>query len=590
MADREPFVWTEIDVDGCSLTFGVGACTAALGGDVVRKCFNTFETCRKQEVFTHVKPFRTLRYCQPRSNAPKGATWWPVMQGNPSEFSATVNIAGSDSDMSAFGRRATVSVTLTDFPDHDRYIDPYQAERVSGAAQADGIGYDPSALGTHFGRLKARWPYYAGRPMRVCYGYLVDGTITGPVVRNYVITNISGPDDSGKVIISGSDVLDLADDKRTRAPEASNGKLLDGIGTGTGTLTLTPTGIGAKYAASGRARIGSEVVQFTRSGDVVTLTARGISRTSAATHNAGDTFQAVLSFVKQRVDVVVRDLLLSAGVDASYIPFADWTAEVDRWLSGVKITREVTSPEGIKSLISTIVSLGLSLWWDATTQKIRLKANRPVDGDVIWDLSDARSNLDINLTEDDKKRASDVLFWTVQKDPTKSATSSENYDRIWVAGDPSTREAWRYGSGEVKSFLCPWLDDGADAVVRVAANRMLKRFEKTPRKAEITLDAGIYGEIQLTDVIRLNTSGLQSEIGGTETALFEVISRSEPMPGERIKIVAQSYQFSGRFGYATANDVPTYIDATPAQRDPGMFACDPITLKMPNGDQPYEAI
>jgi hypothetical protein len=142
----------------------------------------------------------------------------------------------------------------------------------------------------------------------------------------------------------------------------------------------------------------------------------------------------------------------------------------------------------------------------------------------------------------------------------------------------------------VKSFLCPWLDDGADAVVRVAANRMLKRFEKTPRKAEITLDAGIYGEIQLTDVIRLNTSGLQSEIGGTETALFEVISRSEPMPGERIKIVAQSYQFSGRFGYATANDVPTYIDATPAQRDPGMFACDPITLKMPNGDQPYEAI
>lgn len=591
MADREPFVWIEIDMDGCSRVFGVGGCTAALGGDVARKCFNTFDTCRKQEVFDHLKTFRTLRYCQPRSNAPKGATWWPVMQGEPSEFSATVNIAGSDSDLSAFGRRATVSVTLTDFPDHDRYLDPYQAERVSGAAQADGIGYDPATKGTHFGRLKARWPYYSARPLRVCHGYLVDGVITGIVKRHYVITNISGPDDSDKVTITGSDVLDLADDKKTRAPKPSNGKLLTDIGTGNGPVRLSPEGIGSKYPTSGRAKIGSEVVDYTRTGDVVTLTARGVSRTDAATHSAGDTFQEVLRFVNARIDDAVRDLLLSTDqIDASVLPLTDWAAEVDRWLTGTRVTRDVTEPTGIKALISSMVPLGFSLWSDADVQEIRLKANRPVDGDTIWDLSDEANILDIRITEDDKQRASDVLFWTVQKDPTKSATSTDNYDRLWVAGDPSTREEWRYGTGEVKNFLCPWLDNGADAIVRVAAGRLLKRFEKTPKKAGVTLDAEKFGAIQLTDVVRLRTSGLQTETGEIETALFEVISRSEPIAGERVKITVQSYQFTGRFAYATPNDAPTYLSATPAQRDPGMFACDPITLKMPNGDQPYEAI
>ncbi|MGA0540736.1 hypothetical protein [Neotabrizicola sp. VNH66] len=588
---REPFVWVEIDVDGCALDFGVGACPASLGGEVERKCYRLYDTCRAKQAFQHQKTFRTLRYCQPRSSTPKGATWFPVMQGQPSEFSATVNIAGSDSDLSAFGRRATVSVTLTDFPDHERLMDPYQAERVSGAAQADGVGYDPFSRGTHFGKLKKRWPYYAGRPLRVKFGYLEGGAPVDVSTRHYIITNISGPDESGKVTISGSDVLDLADDKRTRVPKASNGKLAADITADETALTLTPAGIGdLEYEASGRARIGSELVDYTRSGDVFTLTARGVNRTSATGHRALDTFQRVKSYVSARVDDVVADLLGEAGIDAAFLPLADWEAEVDRWLSGTRLTRDITEPTGVKTLISTIVPLGLSHWWESADQEIRLKANRPVDGDVVWKISDRNSILDVSITEDDKQRASTVLFWTVQKTPTGSATSSDNYSRTWAAGDPSALEAWRYGSGAIKSYLCPWLETGADSIVRVAAKRLLRRFVTTPRRAELELDADTFSAIRLTDVIELTTSGLQDETGLEETALYQVISRSEPKPGERIRIIAQSYQFSGRFAYATPNDSPDYLTASAAQRDPGMFAADPITKKMPNGDPPYEAI
>mgnify|MGYP003537563267 FL=1 len=260
---REAFSWISVDVDGCSLTFGTGACTAALGVDgVTRKCFNTFNTCRKPADYNLTPVYRTMRYCQPRSNMPKGATFFPLLVGDPSEHSATVNIAGSDGDLSAFGRRATISARFMDAPDHDRYFDKYQAERVSGAAQLDGIGYPPVEQGTHFAKLKTRWPFYAGRAMRRCDGYIVDGAIVDVTTRHYVITNMSGPGDDMMVTVEGSDVLDLADDKRTRAPKASNGKLMaDVSAAGLDTFTLSPSGIGAlEYPAAGRARIGSAFV------------------------------------------------------------------------------------------------------------------------------------------------------------------------------------------------------------------------------------------------------------------------------------------------------------------------------------------
>lgn len=215
---REPIQIIEIDVDGCSRTFGVGGCTAALGADGDRKCWNTWATCRKRSVFAHQKARWTLRFCEPRERLPKTATYFPVVQGV-SEHSATVNIAGADPDLSAFGKRATVKVDFLDFPYHDRLTDPYWSERVSGAAQIVEPGYDPFERGSFFGKLKARWPTYATRPMRVINAWLEDdGTITDAVTRSYVITDMSGPDSDGRVSFEAADVLDLAKNDRAVAP------------------------------------------------------------------------------------------------------------------------------------------------------------------------------------------------------------------------------------------------------------------------------------------------------------------------------------------------------------------------------------
>ena len=166
-SNREPVEWIEIDLDYCNLTFGTAPCTAALSSNTDRKCFNTFHTCKDKENYD--KGTLTYKLVQPRSNYPKGETTFPCLISVTGK-SATANIAGSDDSLYPLGSRGTITAEFFDFPYHDRFMDKYQSERVSGAAQFDAVGYDPKAFGTFWSKLRARNPNYANRPMRHCDG------------------------------------------------------------------------------------------------------------------------------------------------------------------------------------------------------------------------------------------------------------------------------------------------------------------------------------------------------------------------------------------------------------------------------------
>src|SRR5690606_18894369 len=125
------------------------------------------------------------------------------------------------------------------------------------------------------------------------------GGLTTAFTRHFIITDMAMED--GTVTIEGKDVLDLADDKRVQAPKAVNGSLAADIDTVAMAFTLSPAGIGdLEYPASGFACIGSELVQFTRSGDAVTIVQRGVSGTTIASHSAGDSVQPSFSPRRER--------------------------------------------------------------------------------------------------------------------------------------------------------------------------------------------------------------------------------------------------------------------------------------------------
>jgi len=377
MANSQPFQVVEFDMDYCNLTYGTAPCAAALGVTGQYKCFNTFATCQSSLNFD--KGVKTVKYCYNRGNVPLGLDAFPVLR-DVSLFTSTVNIAGANEGQGAFGRRGTVSITLNDFPDGDQFFDKYRDQRISGAAQVDAIGYNPVEFGSHFTKLKARFPYYANRPLRVLDGELVNDVFVVNKTRHFIITNFSGPDDSGKFVIEGKDVLALADDKKALAPKPSRGKLGVAIGTGLVTFNLTPVGIGVEYATSGYASIGSEIVTFTRSGDNITLTGRGLEGTVASNKSINDTFQQAIKLTSTRLDDFLEDLLINyAKVDPSFVPkVSKWEPLVTRWMSNTRLDTVITKPTGVAQLVGELASLGISIWWDDVLQEISLLPNTPV--------------------------------------------------------------------------------------------------------------------------------------------------------------------------------------------------------------------
>lgn len=149
-AGRQPITVVELDLDTCSLTYGVGACTAA--GAAADSCYNTRRTC--QDTANFAQSTKTYRFCEPREGLPAGIDMIPCLKGSPQLAPAKIT------EGFGLGHHASVTINLQDFTRHDRGVDPYWATRATPAG------------GTYFGRLRARTPYYQGRTLRIRTGYM----------------------------------------------------------------------------------------------------------------------------------------------------------------------------------------------------------------------------------------------------------------------------------------------------------------------------------------------------------------------------------------------------------------------------------
>jgi hypothetical protein len=547
-------------------------------GTGAKKCFNTFSTCQAKSAYTGnildlTKTITklTLKIATPRVNFPKGiGIYFPVLQSI-SAISSTVNISGSDESLSAFGRRATISVTLSDFPYNDRLVDKYQADRVSGASQYPATGYNPNDYGTFFTKLRNRFPYYIGRPLRIIDGYMDDGTLTNTRTRSFIITNMVGPDNSGRVTFEGKDILSLADDEKAVAPKASRGTLsADMLITDT-SFTLSPASVGSEYTSSGYGVIGSEVVSYTLSGDVVTITGRGLYGTLAAAHNLGDSFQQALAYTQDRVDDVIYDLLVNfANIPASYINTTTWANEITDWMSSVYLDTIITAPTGVNTLIGELAVLGISIWWDSVNQTIGLKANRPLFNDSAYALSDRDNIKGIEQQDLDQYRLTQIHFYSVQADPTKGITSKDNYNRLTVTIDSDAESKKAYGDTRIREVFCRWLNRGADSIVGILSIRLLNRFNSAPRTYRIILDAKDRS-IGLADVIQVTSRVITDDTGVAIPTTLQVTKLIEAKYGHEIEITAQAYDYAGRFARVMANTANNYTSATSTEKSKGGY-------------------
>lgn len=583
----EIFEWVEIDLPICSRTYGTAPCTAALSSTTPDKCFNLRATCQDAANFLVGTP-TTLRFSKVGIPLPAGFKAFPVLR-SVRQSSTTANIGGADPRYGALGKQATMDFELEDFPFHDRGVDKYASERVSGAAQFSGVGYRPEERGMFLAKLKARWPNYAGAAVRLCRAYIVNGAISDQSTYNHILKEMAGPT-GGVLKVSAYSILDLLNGKTAVCPRPNRGVLTADMTAVAATFDVTPAGIGdSEYAASGFVTIGSEIMAFTRSADTFTVT-RGQKGTVAATHTAGDTVQQAWVCNNARLDDVANELITSfTTTPASWVPFSEWQAEVTRWGSAILLTTTITSPTPVGTLVGELADLGCNIISDERAGKIRLRMNRPVDGDMVYTVTDANA---YEITQEDREedRVTQVYFVHKRADPTKGIGSGDdvsNYLRRALTINPDAVDV--YGDVRTRTIKTRWLDQGDDTTVAIVSWQLLRRFQQAPMRVKCLIDARDK-DILLSDVVELQTEDLASMTGEVTTRLMQVIGRSEPTPYHTVQVELQRFELSGRFGYITPDTYPVYGSASSAEKEAGAWIVDESTLLFPDGTGPYRII
>lgn len=568
----QPFTYIEIDLDYCSLTFGQAPCRAALSVDTPYKCFNMFNTCGDKERFT--KTFKTFRYCQESAVLPKGMIIFPVISSL--EYSSPhVNLAGADPDKKPLGIRGAVSVTMNDFPYHDRFYDKYEEERASGAAQFSGVPEIQQNLSSHFAKLAARNPFYPGRPLRVIEGTIDDaGVFIENHRRHYIMDGWSGPGGGDSVTITAKDVLKMADDDRAVYPKQSNGKLSGNMTIDATSFQVQNTSIANTYLANGWVVIGNEIIRYNRSGNTFNVEVRGNRGTVAFAHSMGDTVQQVWALRGQTVDAAIRELLIQgAGIPASFIPSAEWQKEVEQWGGQVTVEGDIVKPTGVNDLLSEFTNIGYTIWFDDLEQKVKLRANRPAWGDeTIKNLSRANNLIELEQEDRDADRVNLYVIWYDTIDPTKSTNSAENYAIGEAVGDTEMSGPNTYNDVRIKTVFSRILDNGNESAARIAAKRFVNRFRIAPKRVSVVVD--YRDDLKICDVVNLDTNQIVQPNGMPARESYQVTGRDVIELGSRIKLTLQRYYYAQRYAAIGPNSLPSYNSATSAQKNKYAFFAD----------------
>lgn len=558
---KEPFVQVELDLDYCSNLYGGGllsplngTCTAALSAG--SECRNTRYGCQDTSNFT--KTTKTRKLCTSHPNLPVGTELIPCIKGEPKFTPTEIKPDGGVS------LRSSVSITVTDFPHHDRGVDPYIATRT----------YNANEQGTYFGKLLANNPYYVGRLMRVKDGYIgVNGYSEDDLqTRLYVIDKITGPVYSGDNItytIIGSDLLSLAKNEKIQIPAPNDGALNAAINStdtslvldsGT-TLTDYPTG-------GGLVVIGDEWITYTsRSSSTLSGMTRGTNGTTADDHAIGDGVQLARNFTGTPVAVINEILTTDVGISSSYIPYntsplGSWNDEETNWHSGVSINAYIGSPTGAITLLSEICEVfQIDLWWDEIDQEVKLKTNTPpLGGETVTELTDEANFVEgkTSVSEDPDRRISRVVL---HYDKLNLADDNRisNFARHHFETDEEVEGTDLYDEIRLKQIISRWLTSANDATATQTAQRIISRFGYTPKKAKFTLLAKD-ASLKTGDLCDLTTNKLQDTDGSKKTTRFQVTKYKETKQGHEFSYEAlvSSFTYNARYAFVSDNA----LDAT----------------------------
>lgn len=514
--------YVEIDVSVCSLAYGVGACPAVLGVDSPIKCFNSFGTCPVPNSFS--AQTTTLRFAIGTDYLQDDIEAIPILDGV--SFSPGRISLGRD-----LGQRSSLTATFSDiqWSDTSPGTDPYFAER----------DYNPFEQGTFWGKFRARQPSLRGQAIRVIRGD-VGQAIGDMETRHYVVESYEGPTPDGKFTITAKDVLKLLDGDRAQVPAVSTGRFGGAIDDNDTAVTLTPTGVGnTDYPTSGYLTLGGkEIAHFNaRTGDSVTLDARGQLGTTADDHASGDRIQLALHYVGEDPADIIYDIMIRAGVDSSFIDLPAWQAETAAFNERL-YTGTIAEPTSAKALIEELIEqAGLAIWWDDELQLIRLQVIRPVATDAERFDYGAGGNVmeeTLSIGDQPEKRISQVWTYFGQANPLEGQEDPNNYRSLAVTVD--TDSEGLYGQA-IHKVWSRWIPEGGRTTATRLNDLLLARYANAPRVVSFEVFRDGISTPTLGEGCQLSAWSLQ-DATGAQVDMPVQITRINPA-SEKVTVEAE---------------------------------------------------
>lgn len=550
---REPVQIVEILQPLCANSFGDAPCAAT--GTADQRCYNTRGTCLDADNFTLGTPLSL--FFSSGSVAERGvpgATYIIPSLVGVSTAPTRINVAGANPDAQGLGNRAACSLQFLDHPHTDRVVDPY----------VGGRSWDSMTRGSFWSKWMARNKYRQNVEIRVYEGY-AGQSLSAMTKRTYFLESITGPDDAGRISISGKDILARIEERKAQAPTLSPGKLYVGISAAATTFEAA-NAVLADYDAAGTLRIGSEVMTYasrttTTNGVTFAGVVRGTDGTTAATHSANDAVQLCLRFADVTPDTAINTLLTTyGGIPAAWLDTANWAVEVQQYIPAYRLNTLITKPTGVSQLVSEVQENCLVyVWWDERLALVRLKAVRGVD--IAPPTISAELNIlsgSFSLSEKPRERASQVWIHYGQENAADSATEPKNFRYSTIVANLESETDELYGEASVRKVYARWLTSAA--LASSTASKISTRYVDVPSECSFRMDAKDR-TTWVGDTVTISHHLDVDAFGERRLRNWTIVSAEEVVPGEIVEYLAEDTTLYGKISFVMATGSASYPGA-----------------------------